>query len=149
FGADLGAEKFVNITGAAGGVAANAVNVVATVRSEKYNGGLSLRGGSNAGDDRSGQIDAMEEGAENLARHLADVKAFVAPVIGAVKQSPQDTEEELQWVKDFCEARGAQAEVVSVWAKGGEGATELAKKLRDMLDEGKDPVQPMFTADTG
>src|SRR5699024_11989205 len=51
--------------------------------------------------------------------------------------------------KDFCEARGAQAEVVSVWANGGEGATEFAKKLRDMLDEGKDPVQPMFTADTG
>ena len=149
FGADLGAEKFVNITGPAGGFAANAVTVVATVRSVKYNGGLSLDDVNNPGDDRSGHIEAMEKGSENLARHLENVKSFGAPVIVAINQFPQDTEEELQWVKDFCEARGAQAEVVSVWANGGEGATEFAKKLRDMLDEGKDPVQPMFTADTG
>src|SRR5690625_4046001 len=149
FGADLGAEKFVNITGPAGGFAADAVTVVATVRSVKYNGGLSLDEVNKPGDDRTGHIEAMEKGSENLARHLENVKSFGAPVIVAVNQFPQDTDDELQWVKDFCEARGVQAEVVSVWANGGEGAKAFATKLRGMLDEGNDPVQSMFAADTG
>ncbi|WP_022870202.1 formate--tetrahydrofolate ligase [Yaniella halotolerans] len=149
FGADLGAEKFVNITGPAGGFAADAVTVVATVRSVKYNGGLSLDEVNKPGDDRSGHIEAMEKGSNNLARHLDNVKSYGAPVIVAINQFPQDTDEELQWVKDFCEARGVEAEVVSVWANGGEGAKALATKLRGMLDEGNDPVQPMFSDDTG
>lgn len=149
FGADLGAEKFVNITGPAGGFAADAVAVVATVRSVKYNGGLSLDVVNKPGDDRSGHLEAMEKGSENLARHLKNVKSFGAPVVVAINQFPQDTDEELQWVKDFCAKQGVHAEVVSVWANGGEGAKALASHLVDVLKDSQDPVQPMFSEDTG
>ncbi|GAA2034937.1 formate--tetrahydrofolate ligase [Yaniella flava] len=149
FGADLGAEKFVNITGPAGGFAADAVTVVATVRSVKYNGGLSLDEVNNPGDDRSGHIDAMEKGSENLARHLKNIKSFGAPVVVAINQFPQDTDEELQWVKDFCKQQGVHASVVSVWANGGEGAKELASHLVDVLKDSDESVQPMFSPETG
>lgn len=149
FGADLGGEKFVNITGPAGGFAADAVAVVSTVRSLKYNGGLSVAEVNKPGDDRTGHLEAMEKGSANLARHLSNVKSWGAPVVVAVNQFPQDTEEELQWVKDFCEKQGVHAEVVSVWANGGEGAKALASHLKDVLAESQDTVQPMFSADTG
>ncbi|NWN89158.1 MAG: formate--tetrahydrofolate ligase [Micrococcaceae bacterium] len=149
FGADLGAEKFVNITGPAGGFAADAVTVVATVRSVKYNGGLSLDEVNNPGDDRSGHIDAMEKGSENLARHLKNIKSFGAPVVVAINQFPQDTDEELQWVKDFCKQQGVHASAVSVWANGGEGAKELASHLVDVLQDSDESVQPMFSPETG
>ena len=149
FGADLGGEKFVNITGPAGGFAADAVTVVSTVRSLKYNGGLSVDEVNNPGDDRTGHLEAMEKGSENLARHLKNVKSFGAPVVVAINQFPQDTEEELQWVKDFCTKQGVHAEVVSVWANGGEGAKALASHLIDVLNESEETVQPMFLPDTG
>lgn len=149
FGADLGAEKFVNITGPAGGFAADAVTVVATVRSIKYNGGLSLDEVNKPGDDRSGHLEAMEKGSENLARHLKNVKSWGAPVVVAINQFPQDTDEELQWVKDFCAKHGVHAEVVSVWANGGEGAKALASHLVEILKDSEDTVQPMFSPDTG
>ena len=149
FGADLGGEKFVNITGPAGGFAADAVAVVSTVRSLKYNGGLSVAEVNKPGDDRTGHLEAMEKGSANLARHLSNVKSWGAPVVVAVNQFPQDTEEELQWVKDFCEKQGVHAEVVSVWANGGEGAKALASHLKEVLAESQDTVQPMFSADTG
>lgn len=149
FGADLGGEKFVNITGPAGGFAADAVAVVSTVRSLKYNGGLSVAEVNKPGDDRTGHLEAMEKGSANLARHLSNVKSWGAPVVVAVNQFPQDTEEELQWVKDFCEKQGVHAEVVSVWANGGEGAKALASHLKDVLAESQDTVQPMFSPDTG
>jgi formate--tetrahydrofolate ligase len=149
FGADLGGEKFVNITGPAGGFAADAVAVVSTVRSLKYNGGLSVDEVNNPGDDRTGHIEAMEKGSENLARHLKNVKSFGAPVVVAINQFPQDTEEELAWVKDFCAKQGVHAEVVSVWANGGEGAKALASHLVDVLKDSEDTVQPMFSPETG
>lgn len=149
FGADLGGEKFVNITGPAGGFAADAVAVVSTVRSLKYNGGLSVAEVNKPGDDRTGHLEAMEKGSANLARHLSNVKSWGAPVVVAVNQFPQDTEEELQWVKDFCEKQGVHAEVVSVWANGGEGAKALASHLKEVLAESQDTVQPMFSPDTG
>ena len=149
FGADLGGEKFVNITGPAGGFAADAVAVVSTVRSLKYNGGLSVDEVNNPGDDRTGHIEAMEKGSENLARHLKNVKSFGAPIVVAINQFPQDTEEELAWVKDFCAKQGVHAEVVSVWANGGEGAKALASHLVDVLKDSEDTVQPMFSPETG
>ena len=149
FGADLGGEKFVNITGPAGGFAADAVTVVSTVRSLKYNGGLSVDEVNNPGEDRTGHIEAMEKGSANLARHLKNVKSFGAPVVVAINQFPQDTEEELQWVKDFCAKHEVHAEVVSVWANGGEGAKALASHLTEVLKDSEDTVQPMFSEDTG
>ena len=149
FGADLGGEKFVNITGPAGGFAADAVAVVSTVRSLKYNGGLSVDEVNNPGDDRTGHLEAMEKGSENLARHLKNVKSFGAPVVVAINQFPQDTEEELAWVKDFCAKQGVHAEVVSVWANGGEGAKALASHLVDVLQDSDETVQPMFSPETG
>lgn len=146
FGADLGGEKFVNITGPAGGFAAAAVTVVATVRALKYNGGLSVAEVNKPGEDRSGHLDAIERGAENLGRHLDNVKSWGAPVVVAINQFPQDTDEELQWVKDFCAKQGVHAEVVSVWANGGEGAKALAEHLVDVLNDSEDTVQPMFCA---
>src|SRR5699024_9437540 len=149
FGADLGGEKFVNITGPAGGFAAAAVTVVSTVRSLKYNGGLSVAEVNKPGDERPGHIEAMEKGSANLARHLHNVKSWGAPVVVAINQFPQDTEEELQWIKDFCAKHDVHAEVVSVWANGGQGAKALAEHLVEVLNDSHDTVQPMFTPETG
>ena len=149
FGADLGGEKFVNITGPAGGFAAAAVTVVSTVRSLKYNGGLSVAEVNKPGDERPGHIEAMEKGSANLARHLHNVKSWGAPVVVAINQFPQDTEEELQWIKDFCAKHDVHAEVVSVWANGGQGAKALAEHLVEVLDDSHDTVEPMFTPETG
>ncbi len=91
----------------------------------------------------------MDKGSVNLARHLENVKSFGAPVVVAINQFPQDTDEELQWVKDFCAKHGVHAEVVSVWANGGEGAKALASHLVEVLNDSEDPVQPMFSDDTG
>src|SRR5699024_11196548 len=118
-------------------------------RSIKYNGGLSLEQVNNPGEDRTGHLEAMEKGSENLARHLHNVRSWGAPVVVAINQFPQDTEEELQWVKDFCASCGVHAEVVSVWANGGAGATELASHLVEVLQESTETVQPMFSAETG
>ena len=149
FGADLGGEKFVNITGPAGGFAAAAVTVVSTVRSLKYNGGLSVAEVNKPGDERPGHIEPMEKGSANLARHLHNVKSWGAPVVVAINQFPQDTEEELQWIKDFCAKHDVHAEVVSVWANGGQGAKALAEHLVEVLNDSHDTVQPMFTPETG
>ena len=149
FGADLGGEKFVNITGPAGGFAAAAVTVVATVRALKYNGGLSVAEVNKPGEDRTGHLEAIEKGSVNLGRHLENVKSWGAPVVVAINQFPQDTDEELQWVKDFCAQQGVHAEVVSVWANGGEGAKALAEHLVDVLNDTEDTVAPMFSPDTG
>src|SRR5690625_4026357 len=149
FGADLGGEKFANITGPAGGFAADAVTVVATVRSLKYNGGLSVEEVNKPGEQRTGHLEALEKGSVNLGRHLENVKSFGAPVVVAINQFPQDTEEELQWVKDFCAKYDVHAEVVSVWANGGEGAKALASHLVEVLKASNDTVQPMFSPDTG
>jgi formate--tetrahydrofolate ligase len=149
FGADLGGEKFVNITGPAGGFAADAVTVVATVRSLKYNGGLSVDEVNKPGEQRTGHLEALEKGSVNLGRHLENVKSFGAPVVVAINQFPQDTDEELQWVKDFCAKYDVHAEVVSVWANGGEGAKALASHLVEVLKDSNDTVQPMFSPDTG
>jgi len=149
FGADLGGEKFVNITGPAGGFAAAAVTVVSTVRSLKYNGGLSVAEVNKPGDERPGHIEAMEKGSANLARHLHNVKSWGAPVVVAINQFPQDTEEELQWIKDFCAKHDVHAEVVSVWANGGQGAKALAEHLVEVLNDSHDTVEPMFTPETG
>src|SRR5690625_5035661 len=135
FGADLGGEKFVNITGPAGGFAADAVTVGSTGRSLNDNGGLSVAEVNNPGEDRTGHLEAMEKGSEHLARHLKNVKPFGAPVVVAINQFPQDTEEELQWVKDFCAKQGVHAEVVSVWANGGGGAKKLAAHLVKVLQD--------------
>src|SRR5690625_5848350 len=94
-------------------------------------------------------MEALEEGSVNLGRHLENVKSFGAPVVVAINQFPQDTEEELQWVKDFCAKYDVHAEVVSVWANGGEGAKALASHLVEVLKASNDTVQPMFSPDTG
>ena len=117
FGADLGAEKFLDIKCRIGGMVPSAVVIVATVRALKYNGGKAR--------DSLGQEDlaALEKGMPNLLKHIENVTVkFGLPAVVAINRFPTDTEDELNFIKEKCEEMGVRAAVSEVWAKGGEGA---------------------------
>jgi formate--tetrahydrofolate ligase len=120
FGADLGGEKFVDLVAPAGGFSVDATVVVATVRSLRYHGGV--------GKDRLGEpnLEALERGLPNLAQHLTIVRAFGAPAVVALNRFPGDTEEEIHKVQRFCAEEGVPCALSEVFARGGEGALDLA-----------------------
>lgn len=125
FGFDLGAEKFLDIKARSAGLSPNAVVLVATVRALKYHGGKSLKLLTEP------DIEALERGIVNLQKHIENIMLFkLAPVV-AINRFESDTAEELEFIKNYCTMRGVPATVVEVWAKGGEGAMELAKMVID------------------
>ena len=115
FGADLGAEKFLDIKCRFMGVHPDAVVIVATVRALKMHGGLAK--------DQLGSVDmeALKKGLANLSKHIESIKGFGLPAVVAVNAFPTDTAEELKFVEDECNKHGAQVAISEVWAKGGEG----------------------------
>lgn len=124
FGADLGAEKFLDIKCRIGGMVPSAVVIVATVRALKYNGGKAR--------DSLGQEDlaALEKGMPNLLKHIENVTVkFGLPAVVAINRFPTDTEDELNFIKEKCEEMGVRAAVSEVWAKGGEGGLQLAEEV--------------------
>jgi formate--tetrahydrofolate ligase len=123
FGADLGAEKFLNIKCRFAGLRPDAVVIVATVRALKMHGGLDKK--------ELTQVDmgALEKGLANLTKHIENIHAFGLPVVVAINAFPTDTKEELDFVREKCEAMDAEVALSEVWAKGGEGGIELAKKV--------------------
>ena len=121
FGFDLGAEKFLDIKCRVADVAPNVVVLVATVRALKYHGGMPLK------ELKTPNIEALKKGIENLQKHIENIKLFnLAPIV-AINKFETDMQKELDFIKDYCLNTGVPVSVADVWAKGGEGAIELAE----------------------
>ena len=131
FGADLGAEKFMDIKCRKAGISPDCIVLVATVRALKYNGGVA-KTELNAPD-----MGALERGICNLDAHLDNMKKFGVPVVVAINAFPTDTAEEMEFIRKHCAERGIRVALSEVFAKGGEGGEELAREVLTVLDEGK------------
>ena len=131
FGADLGAEKFMDIKCRKAGLAPDCIVLVATVRALKYNGGVAKT------DLNQPNMDALKHGICNLDAHLDNMKKFGVPVVVAVNAFPTDTDEEMDFIREHCAERGVRVALSEVFAKGGEGGQALADEVLAVLDEGK------------
>ena len=132
FGADLGAEKFLDIKCRFAGISPDAVVIVATVRALKMHGGLSKK------ELEKVDMTALKKGMANLAKHIENVQKFGLPAVVAVNAFPTDTSEELDFVRRECETLGAEVALSEVWAKGGEGGEALAEKVDAALQKKAD-----------
>ena len=141
FGADLGAEKFMDIKCQMADLHPDAVVLVATVRALKYNGGVSK---DNLAEEN---IDALSKGIVNLEKHIENLKLFGVPVVVTLNQFATDTEAELTFIKNFCEERDCDFALSQVWEKGGEGGIELAKAILRTLDNKESNYKPLYTYD--
>ena len=132
FGADLGAEKFLDIKCRFAGFHPDAVVIVATVRALKMHGGMPKT--------ELGKVDmaALEKGLANLTKHIENVHKFGLPAVVAINAFPTDTKEELDFVEEKCNALGASVALSEVWAKGGEGGIDLANKVLEAMEKPAD-----------
>lgn len=128
FGADLGAEKFLDIKCRMAGLKPDAVVLVATVRALKYNGGVKKE------DLAEENLDALEKGIVNLEKHIENIAKFGVPCVVTLNQFVSDTQAELDFVKQFCESKGCEFALSQVWEKGGEGGTALAEKVIQTIE---------------
>ena len=128
FGADLGAEKFYNIKSRYADLKPDATVLVATIRA------LKMHGGVETGELKEENLEALEKGIENLEKHIENVHKFGVPLVVAINRFPDDTEAELELVREKCEKLGVEVALSEVWAKGGEGGEELAEKVVDILE---------------
>ena len=131
FGADLGAEKFMDIKCRKAGISPDCIVLVATVRALKYNGGVPKT------ELNTPDMSALERGICNLDAHLDNMKKFGVPVVVAINAFPTDTAEEMEFIRKHCAERGVRVALSEVFAKGGEGGEELAREVLTVLDEGK------------
>ena len=131
FGADLGAEKFMDIKCRKAGISPDCIVLVATVRALKYNGGVPKT------ELNTPNMSALERGICNLDAHLDNMKKFGVPVVVAINAFPTDTAEEMEFIRKHCAERGVRVALSEVFAKGGEGGEELAREVLTVLDEGK------------
>ena len=129
FGADLGAEKFLDIKCRFGGLKPNAVVIVATIRALKQHGGVAFE------DLKTENVDAMLEGCANLAKHIETVKAFGLPYVVAINEFISDTPAEVEALENWCKENHHPMSRSQVWAKGGEGALDLAKKIVEACEK--------------
>jgi formate--tetrahydrofolate ligase len=128
FGADLGAEKFFDIKCRKAGLKPDAAVLVATIRALKYNGGVAKE------DLAQSNPEALKKGIVNLEKHIENIQKFGVPVVVTLNKFATDTEEELSFVKNFCEERNCEFALSDVWEKGGEGGVELANKVLKTLE---------------
>jgi formate--tetrahydrofolate ligase len=141
FGADLGAEKFLDIKCRMAGLKPNAIILVATVRALKYNGGSSK-------DELSVEnLDTLRKGIVNLEKHIENLQKYGVPVIVALNKFITDSPEEVEFIKHFCEERQCEFSLCEVWEKGGEGGIDLATKLLKTMDEKKSNYKPLYSLD--
>ena len=133
FGADLGAEKFLDIKCRMTGLVPDAVVIVATARALKYNGGVAKA------DLNEENLEALRAGLPNLLRHVDNIQnVYGLPCVVAINRFPSDTEAELALIEEECEKLGVNVKLSEVWAKGGEGALELADEVMRLVDEPSD-----------
>ena len=141
FGADLGAEKFLDIKCRIAGLKPDAVVLVATVRALKYNGGVPK-------DQLSEEnLGALKKGICNLEKHIENLQKYGVPVVVTLNSFLTDTEREYQFIRDFCEERGCEFALSEVWAKGGEGGVALAEKVLKTLETKESHYCPIYPLD--
>ncbi|MBU4440747.1 MAG: formate--tetrahydrofolate ligase [Acetobacterium sp.] len=142
FGADLGAEKFLDIKCRMANLKPDAVIIVATVRALKYNGGVAKA------DLNNENLDALKAGLPNLLKHVENItQVFKLPAVVAINEFPLDTEAELALVKSECQKLGVNVAISQVWAKGGEGGEELAKEVVRLIDESEGTFEYCYELD--
>ena len=138
FGADLGAEKFLNIKCRMANLSPDAIVVVATVRALKYNGGVPKA------DLKEENVDALKKGMVNLEKHVENMRSFGAPVIVAINRFDTDSDAELAAIENMCKEKGVRFALSEVFAKGGEGGLDLAKELLAAIETEKADVKPLY-----
>ena len=129
FGADLGAEKFFDIKCRMADLKPDAVVLVATIRALKYNGGVKKA------DLNNENLEALKKGIVNLEKHIENIQLYGVPVVVTLNSFITDSEEEIRFVRQFCEERGCEFALSKVWEFGGEGGIELAEKVLDTLEK--------------
>lgn len=138
FGADLGAEKFLDIKCRMAGLKPDAIVLVATVRALKYNGGVPK-------DELNKEnLEALKKGIVNLEKHIENVAKYDVPCVVTLNQFVFDTQAELNFVKEFCKSRGCEFALAKVWEKGGEGGEELAKKVVHTIETKQSNYHPLY-----
>lgn len=138
FGADLGAEKFLDIKCRMSGLKPDAVILVATVRALKYNGGVPKDG---LGTEN---LEALKKGIVNLEKHIENIAKYNIPCVVTLNRFVSDSDAELAYVKEFCESRECEFALSEVWEKGGEGGIELAEKLFETLENKESHFAPLY-----
>lgn len=141
FGADLGAEKFMDIKCRMAGLKPDAVVLVATVRALKYNGGVAKE------DLGAENLEALKKGIANLEKHIENVSKFGVPCVVTLNRFVSDTDAELAFVKEFCEERGCDFALSEVWENGGEGGIALAEKVLNTLESKESHYAPLYQAE--
>ena len=141
FGADLGAEKFMNIKCRKAGLAPDCVVLVATVRAMKMNGGVAKT------DLGVENVDAVKAGCANLGRHIENVKSFGVPVVVGINHFSGDSDAEVAAVVDYVEGQGSEAILCKHWAHGSEGIKELATRVAEIADSGASQFAPLYADD--
>lgn len=141
FGADLGAEKFLDIKCRKAGISPDAIVLVATVRALKYNGGVAKADLSNV------NVEALKKGIVNLEKHIENLQQFGVPIVVTLNQFITDSEAELAYVKEFVESKGCDFALAQVWEKGGEGGLALAEKVVDILENEKADFKMLYEDD--
>ena len=141
FGADLGAEKFMDIKCRMSGLKPDVVVLVATIKALKYNGGVPKS------DVSKPNMDALKNGIVNLEKHIENLQKFGVPVVVTLNKFITDTDEETTFVKEFCENMGADFALAEVWEKGGAGGIELANRVLNTLETKKSNFAPIYPLD--
>ena len=138
FGADLGAEKFLNIKCRKAGLSPSVIVLVATIRAMKMNGGVAKK------DLGPENVSAVKSGCSNLGRHIENLKSFGVPVIVAINHFVKDTENEIDAVMDFVKSQGSEAIVSKHWEFGSEGSVDLARRVSEIADSGASDFAPIY-----
>lgn len=141
FGADLGAEKFLDIKCRYGGLNPNCVVVVATIRALKHHGGVSKEELSIP------NVEALSKGIVNLEKQIENIKKYNVPVVVAINRFLTDSDDEVKFIKDYCNNLGVKVALSDVWAKGGEGGLELADIVEDVLENEKSNFKPIYNVE--
>lgn len=138
FGADLGAEKFLDIKCRKAGLKPDAIVLVATVRALKYNGGVAK---ADLGEEN---LAALKSGISNLEKHIENLQKFHVPVVVTLNQFVSDTEAEIAFIKSFCEERGCDFALANVWGEGGQGGVALAETILNTLETKPSEYTPLY-----
>ncbi|WP_418518741.1 formate--tetrahydrofolate ligase [Megasphaera sp.] len=138
FGADLGAEKFIDIKCRFAGIKPDAVVIVATVRALKMHGGVDKK------NLQEENVEALKKGFANLAKHIENMRLFDVPVVVGINKFISDTDEEIATLRKLCEDYGVEVALNNCWAEGGKGGVEMGEKVLKLLQQPKTPYKPLY-----
>lgn len=138
FGADLGAEKFLDIKCRAANLKPDCVVIVATVRAIKHHGGVAK------GELNESNVEAVKLGIKNLEKHIENIKQYNVPIVVSINKFITDSDEELNYIKEYCKDLGVDVALTEVWEKGGEGGIELGEKVVDVMEKEKSNFTTLY-----